>query len=94
MLGLGRKKKTYGIQPKAKTRTEMSREYDFHAHQLGHKVRMAAEHATLIVQLESEMEIHKSTLLKICAEIVKLPEEPSSPPAVPPSDAGTEGTAA
>jgi len=72
---LGKKKKTYGMEPKQRTRKEVDAEYTNHAILLGHKTRQLAQINQDAGRCQKEIDDHLSKLLQLNEEGMKLPPE-------------------
>lgn len=76
------KKKTYGIQPKARTKAEIDQDYVNQAANYGHKARLITTKQHEIEQLEAEMHGHQELMLTMGKEIPSdaQPATPTPPP--------------
>jgi hypothetical protein len=76
-------KKRYGLAPKTRTLQEINNEYQQHALQAGHKCRIVADMEKQLPRIQSEIEDHIQTMIRLTAEADGLPRPQPSMASAP-----------
>ena len=72
-------KKKLGFKQKPRTIAEINQDYNHHAAQAGHKMRV-------ILKIQEEIDLHVEKMHSIDSEAKALPPEPPKPATPPPDD--------